>query len=379
MPGARLTEDVYAELVCSLFETLVPTIIMAISFLLVGCWIVSQRPDPLLFLFFMLASVAAMWRIALLLFYRHEVQAKGFGAVRAGQLERRFALPYFAFALFFGLFAARGFFVGANEHRLLIVGLIFGYGAGVAAGISLRPWIGIPSALIAIVPMIVASFLVPQRWSTGLLTLAFLLGGIENMLRRYQAASRQFAMQRLLATIGRRDELTGLSNTVRLRERFAEITASTPRAETIAVHVLILDGIEAVNESHGYPAGDAVLQAAGERLDRLMVGRRLAARLGGVIFAVVQPELLQPRRAEELAGEMVAAVSRPYTVGRAEFVIRAHVGYAIDVQQGADLDSLLKKAEEAAHRARQDSRDIVEHSRPTWAMDSLARGGPRFA
>jgi GGDEF domain-containing protein len=80
-----------------------------------------------------------------------------------------------------------------------------------------------------------------------------------------------------------------------------------------------------------------------------------------------------------LAGEIVAAVARPYLLAGREVRIAAHVGYAIDVQQGADLHRLLKEAGDAAHRACRENRDVIEYGRPRWtAGRSVALGIGQF-
>lgn len=367
-----MTDDVYVALVRTLFSRLLPTLIMATSFVVIGGWITIETRDPLLLTLLLAAGLALMWRVAVLVLHRHEVQSPRFDAARAGQIERRFAFPFMGFALFFGLFAARAFTIGSSDARLMLIGLLFGYGAGVAAGLSLRPWIAIPSVLVAITPTIFAGMFLPGpgNWGIGLLTAIFLAGGIESMLRRHQATSRQFALQSLLATVDRRDELTGLPNQISLRERFGQLTASTPGAELIAVHCLLLDRVEAVNDDLGYPAGDALLKAVAERLTRILGPDEFAIRLGGAEFAIVQSGILQPRRAERLARRIVAGVTKPYLLTGRDISIAAHIGYALDVQQAADLDRLLAIVLRTARRARQEGRVVVAEYRPRWTADA---------
>ncbi|WP_160299250.1 GGDEF domain-containing protein [Sphingomonas sp. SRS2] len=376
-----MTEDVYVALVCTIFTTLSPTLIMASSFLIIGGWISIHSHDPILIGLLAGATIAIIGRVAILLMHRKEVQRPGFTGVRAGKLERRFAVFYLAFALFFGLFAARAFAIGSVDERLLLVGLLFGYGAGVAAGISLRPWIGIPSAIIAIVPTIVTSLFLPGpgNWGVGLLTALFLAGGIESMLRRYQATSRQFALQNMLSTVDRRDELTGLPNRIGLRERFGQLIAPTPGAEMIALHCLEIDGVEAINHRLGYPTGDALLKAVAERLARLMGPGEFVVRLSGAEFGIVQSGLLQPRRAELLAHQAVDVVTRSYLMSGQDLRISAHVGYALEIQQDADLDRLLNVAHHAANRARQEASRVVGDGRSKWASEPKSWANPGAA
>lgn len=377
--NAQLTEDVYSALVCTLFSTLLPTLIMATSFLLVGVWIVAETRDMALLGLLVLAGIAAIARIVVVMLYRREAGDSALTAVRAGQLERRFAIPYLSFALLFGLFAARAFAIGSAEHLPVLVGLLFGYGAGVAAGISLRPWISIPSALIAILPTILTSLFLPGPgyWGVGLLTALFLAGGIESILRRYQATSHQFTTQNLLSSADRQDALTGLPNELSLRERFTRISGPTMGAEMVAIHRVMIDRLDAINDSLGYAAGDIVLKAVSERLLRLTGAGEFPVRLGGAEFAIVQPGILQPRAVETLAQNIVAAITRPYVVSGRDLTIGAHVGYASELQQGADIDRLLSRAHAAALQAAREAREVHGHSEHRWTSAGTARGRAR--
>jgi diguanylate cyclase (GGDEF)-like protein len=365
----RLSAGTYIELVRSLFATLVPASIMSICYVVVGSYIVTRATDPLLLICFGLGVLASIVRIAMLLILRGRAASETLDAKTAGWLERRFAPPYFGFAITFGAFSARAFTVTPPSDHILLIGLIFGYGAGVAAGISLRPWISIPSILIAIVPTIVTSLFLPgvADWGTGILTAIFLAGGIESMLKRYQATSRQISMHRLLSTLGRLDDLTRLPNRLLLAEKFERIAAA-PAAEPdlVAAHLLDLEGLGHVNETYGYPAGDALLKMITERLGRILADEDVAARLSGIEFAIVQPGLVQSRQAEILAQQVMIALSEPYPLGGEHISIGLRIGYAYSVQQDADLDDLLEGAGQAVRKAAAESSSIVCHNQPKW-------------
>jgi diguanylate cyclase (GGDEF)-like protein len=365
----RLSAGTYIELVRSLFVTLVPASIMSICFVVVGGYAVTRTPDPILLICFGLGVVASIVRIAMLLILRGKAASETLDAKTAGWLERKFAPPYLGFAITFGAFSARAFAVTPASDHILLIGLIFGYGAGVAAGISLRPWISIPSILVAIVPTIVTSLFMPgvANWGTGILTAIFMAGGVESMLKRYQATSRQISMHRLLSTLGRLDDLTRLPNRLRLDEKFERIAAA-PAAEPdlVAVHLLDLEGLGHVNETYGYPAGDALLKMITERLGGILADEDVAARLSGVEFAVVQPGLAQSRQAEILAQQMMIALAEPYAIGGGTISIGVRIGYAYDVQRDADLDYLLDGADQAVRKAAAESISIVCHNQRKW-------------
>jgi hypothetical protein len=74
--------------------------------------------------------------------------------------------------------------------HLPIVALVVGYAAGVAIGISLRPWIAIPSVLLAVIPVISASLAVEGAAHPLLAVVlaALLAGGTNSMIARYRDA-----------------------------------------------------------------------------------------------------------------------------------------------------------------------------------------------
>jgi diguanylate cyclase (GGDEF)-like protein len=371
----RLSAGTYIELVRSLFATLVPASIMSICFVVVGAYIVKRTPDPILLICFGLGVFASILRLAMLLTLRTRAASETLDAKMAGRLERWFAPPYLGFAITFGAFSARAFAITPTSDHILLIGLIFGYGAGVAAGISLRPWISVPSIFIAIAPTIVTSLFLPgiADWGTGILTAIFLAGGIESMLKRYQATSRQISMHRLLTTLGRLDDLTRLPNRLLLNEKFERI-AIGPAAEPdlVAVHLLDLEGLGHVNETYGYPAGDALLKLLTERLARILADEDVAARLSGIEFAVVQPGLVQSRQAEILAQQIMIALIEPYAINGETISIGLHIGYAYDVQQDADLDYLLAGAGQAVRKAAAESISIVCQTQPKWVATPKA-------
>lgn len=204
---ARLPDGTYIELVASLFSTLLPTAIMAMSFLGIAVLITSQTPDSALTFLMFAGSIAAAARLTVVLLYRRRVADPALSVEKARYFERHFATAYLAFALVFGLFEARAFMIAAPATRMAIVGLLFGYGAGVAAGLSMRPWISVPSMLIAIVPTIIVAWSFPDItfWATGALLAVFLAGGIQSVFARYRQAAADITRRQLFATLARSD------------------------------------------------------------------------------------------------------------------------------------------------------------------------------
>jgi diguanylate cyclase (GGDEF)-like protein len=345
----HVPEATYIELVASLFSTLLPSVIMTVSFAGIGLLVANDAHDRALFVITVAGSIAALCRLAVLLLHRGRATDDTLALADAQRFERRYAVAYIGFALALGAFGARGFLVASPAAHMLIVGLLFGYGAGVAAGLSLRPWISVPSILLAIVPTVVIAlcYADPIYRAAGLLLALFLAGGVQSMLSRYRLTARQVTMRRLFATLARSDHLTNLPNRLSLRERFEEVARPGTVPGMIAVHCLDLDRFKPVNDRYGHPTGDALLKAVSERLQSVLRRNDFAARIGGDEFVVVQTSLAHAGEAEMLARRIARAIIQPYAIDGHEIVIGTSIGYALSATGGNDLDRLMAQADQA--------------------------------
>jgi diguanylate cyclase (GGDEF)-like protein len=342
-------DGVYLDLVRDVHATLLPTAIMAVSFIGVGTLIAIDTPDPLLDGLIGLGAIAVCARFVNLLLARARAADPALTVATARLLESRFAFFYFSFALLFGIFSARAFQVATAETQMLVIGLMFGYGAGVAAGISLRPWIAIPSLAISVLPTIIIAPMTPTppRIAVALLLLLFLAGGIQSMIQRYRVAVRSITMRRTYGVLARSDDLTGLSNRLSLREGFDQFVARGRSAGILVVHCLDLDKFKPVNDRYGHLVGDALLQAVSQRLNAVLRQGDIAARIGGDEFVILQTGARHLDEAELLARRITREIARPFLVEGHRISVGMSVGYAVFPDQGRSLDTLMAGADDA--------------------------------
>ena len=359
----RLPEGTYIELVQSLFGLTMPALIMTLCFAGTGAYILSRHPDTLLLLFYALGVVASAIRLAVLFGLKSRALSPTLDGKLARSIERRFGYSYIAFALTFGLFSACAYSTVETDLHIPLVAMVFGYGAGVAATVSLRLWVGVTAILIAIVPMSLVSLSLPggAHWGTGLLTTLFLGGGVMSMIQRYRETSAQISMRRLMATLARQDDLTGLPNRLVLRERFEALAAGPDESALIAVHCVDINRLEPVNEMYGHMAGDALLKAVAQRLRRIVRGDNLVIHLNGDDFVVIQPNMTDGREAELFAHQIVANLDKSYAVAGEDIIISANIGYTVDMQRGADLERLLTAAERALVSGKRGASGVATH------------------
>lgn len=349
-----LPDGTYIVAVRSLYRTVTPSLIMAVAFFGVGARIAIDKPDLLLTLLVSVGGLILLVRIGVLLLCRAYACSDDLDLPGAHYVERMFAVPYFAFAVVFGAFGARAFQVASAESLMLVVGLLFGYAAGVAAGIFLRPWIALPSIVLAVLPAgtVALSMSDPTYFAAGILLLTFLAGGIQSMMRNYRISTAEITAHRTFATLARADALTGLENRLSLREAFDGPLAGVGRDGILAVHCLDLDRFKTVNDTYGHPVGDALLRAVSDRLRRVLRAGDVAARVGGDEFVLLQVGARHKGEADLLARRIVRAIAEPYSILGHQLSIGVSVGYALRPKHGRDLEQLIACADEALIRVK---------------------------
>jgi diguanylate cyclase (GGDEF)-like protein len=107
---------------------------------------------------------------------------------------------------------------------------------------------------------------------------------------RRQLAEKQ-GHSEILRNLAMVDPLTGLYNRRFAVQRLAaEVARSERRGHPLTVLTLDLNDFKQINDMHGHPAGDQVLQEFAAHLNRVIRGSDLAVRLGGDEFLVLLPE-----------------------------------------------------------------------------------------
>jgi diguanylate cyclase (GGDEF)-like protein/PAS domain S-box-containing protein len=149
------------------------------------------------------------------------------------------------------------------------------------------------------------------------------------------------------------DSLTGLPNRALLNERMGQaLTEAARREQLLGVLVLDLDRVKEINTTHGHGIGDRLLKESAQRLSSLLRDYDTVARLGGVEFAIVLPEVRQAADLSAISTKILEALARPFVIDEQELFISANVGIAIFPADGRNADSLLQHADTALNTAK---------------------------
>ena len=163
--------------------------------------------------------------------------------------------------------------------------------------------------------------------------------------------------QEKLAYLAHHDALTGLRNRTKFREDLVDALHRAKRDGRIAVLCLDLDHFKEINDTLGHPIGDDLLKEVAARLNACIREGDTVARLGGDEFAIVQTGTdLKPSESSSLAERLVEILGASYTIQGHQLNIGVSIGIAVAPADGDDPDELLKNADMALYRAKEDGR-----------------------
>ncbi|NOJ45016.1 EAL domain-containing protein [Bradyrhizobium archetypum] len=164
-------------------------------------------------------------------------------------------------------------------------------------------------------------------------------------------------VQEQISHMARHDALTNLPNRTLFREQLEKALRLAKRSDQLAVLCLDLDHFKDINDSLGHPVGDALLKEVARRLGECVTEHDTVARLGGDEFAIVQfCSDCDPSAVALLASHVVEKVSAAYEVAGHQLVIGVSIGISLAPEDGKNPDELLKKADLALYRAKEDGR-----------------------
>lgn len=378
----RLPEDIFGELVDIIFTSLPPVTLIGVTLSIVGFLLAGRNNDAVLWVLTALGAAVTAGRILLILTYRNRSSRE---AIQDAPLwQRRYAAGAYSFAVVLGAFNLRAITIGDPMVAMLVTSVMFGYGAGIVARLSVRPAVCVVSLALAVVPTATAylvnavsadnDYVTTMYVGQTLLLIAFAAAGTEAMRHIYRTTLQQLLTRQDLAILAGQDGLTRLPNRTLLRARFNEAIVQMRQTEKmLAFHYLDLDLFKSVNDSLGHPAGDALLKLVAERLTGILRIGDTVARVGGDEFMVLQAGITHQDQASLLAHRIIRALSdAPYVIDGHEVCIGASVGIALAPKDGVTFDRLAACADAALYQAKSKRRSSVVFATEPSASNETA-------
>jgi len=170
------------------------------------------------------------------------------------------------------------------------------------------------------------------------------------------------------------DALTNLPNRTLFNDRLGQALINAQRDNgKAAVMFLDLDRFKNINDTLGHGIGDLLLQEVAVRLTGCVRQGDTVSRLGGDEFVVLLPELNDEKDARLVAQKLLNAAAFPMVLGGHELHISASIGISYYPMDGANSEALMKNADVAMYRAKEEGRNNFQFYHASMNARSFER------
>jgi len=171
------------------------------------------------------------------------------------------------------------------------------------------------------------------------------------------------------------DSLTGLPNRRLFNDRLRQTLALAQRhKQLLAVMFLDLDRFKLINDTLGHTVGDRLLMAVAKRLKNCC--RRegdTVARQGGDEFIVNLSAILDVKDALKVAQKIVDVFRNPFVIDEHELFVTTSIGISVYPHDGRTGDALIKNADVAMYRAKEQGRNNCQLFTPEMNTRAFER------
>jgi len=149
------------------------------------------------------------------------------------------------------------------------------------------------------------------------------------------------------------DALTQLPNRTLFADRFSQAAAHSKRTESLlAVCFLDLDNFKPINDNYGHDVGDQLLVEVANRIKGTMRNEDTVSRQGGDEFTLLLRDIDSFNQCEQLLNRIRDTLAQPYIIDDTTHKITASIGSTIYPLDDADLDTLVRHADQAMYQAK---------------------------
>lgn len=162
----------------------------------------------------------------------------------------------------------------------------------------------------------------------------------------------------LLQHQAQHDSLTSLPNRVLFIDRLLQaIKVAKLGQEKIAVLFIDLDRFKEVNDSFGHNFGDELLRKVSQQMEGALRLSDSIARIGGDEFTILLDHVANDDMIIDVLQKIMNMYKEPFIINKHKFFITCSVGVAIYPLNGASPDELLKNADAAMYKAKDEGRN----------------------
>ena len=187
--------------------------------------------------------------------------------------------------------------------------------------------------------------------------LLFLLTSIPSWIISKAIVRRKLHQMKLYRSANY-DKLTDLPNRSLFHDRLTQTLRQSKRYDRkFALMFIDLDGFKAVNDTLGHDVGDELLIKTAKRLLGCVRDSDTVARIGGDEFTIILQSISLFENVESVAQKIIHDLSDPFKFKKNDAQIGASIGISFFPDNGDDMETLLKKADEAMYKVKKDGKN----------------------
>ena len=180
--------------------------------------------------------------------------------------------------------------------------------------------------------------------------------------------------ERKIRHLAYHDTLTGLPNRLLFMDRMDQAISRAFRAnEKFTLLFIDIDHFKVINDSMGHEAGDQLLTSVTQRLQHALRRSDTIARLGGDEFTVILENISELDDVMAVTQNLLDSLSGPLQIGEREVQVGASIGIAIFPEDGTNFGTLLKHADTAMYRAKEQGRNKFEFYKAEMSSAAMYR------
>jgi diguanylate cyclase (GGDEF)-like protein/PAS domain S-box-containing protein len=198
-------------------------------------------------------------------------------------------------------------------------------------------------------------------------------GGIHYHVAQFSDITEKKKKDELILSQANYDQLTGLPNRNLFKDQLEmEIKKSYRNGSLLSVLFLDLDHFKDINDTLGHDKGDDLLREVSIRVKSCVGRNDTVARLGGDEFAIILPNLINHERVEVIAELIIQALNKPFHFNRSrtKYYISTSIGIVFYPQDGTNMKSLMKHADQAMYAAKLEGRNRFCHFTPSMQQEA---------
>lgn len=182
-------------------------------------------------------------------------------------------------------------------------------------------------------------------------------GDVTHYFSTFSDISERVAAEERIRQLAFYDTLTGLPNRSTLYSLLEQALVIARRNKTSGALMFIdLDRFKYVNDTLGHGAGDELICRVATRFKTCLRASDVIARLGGDEFVIALIDIAKPDDAALVAKKVLGIFASPFLISGHEVSISASIGISVYPADGLTIEDLVKNADVAMYRAKDQGR-----------------------